>query len=147
LDYFKKSYPTEPQGRVAQHMNTMVSMICGLIGSGRSHLPAIAGHAPSQCKTESQIKQFSRWLQNENIDAEVYYLPYLKFILAGLKEKTLVLAIDGSSIGQGCVTLMLSVIYQGRALPLVWLVKAGKKGAFFTIASYGATEITETHHS
>lgn len=106
-------------------------MICGLIGSGRSHLSAIAGHTPSHCRTESQIKQFSRWLQNENIDAEVYYLPYLKLILAGLiQQSTLVLAIDGSSIGQGCVTLMLSVIYRGRALPLVWVVKTGKKGHF-----------------
>jgi hypothetical protein len=40
----------------------------------------------------------------------------------------LVLAIDGSDIGRGCVTLMVSVIYQRRALPLVWVVVKGKKG-------------------
>jgi len=72
----KNAYPTEPRGRVAHHLNTLVMMVCGLIGSGKSHLSAIAGQAPSQSKTESQIKQFSRWLANENIDAEVYYLPY-----------------------------------------------------------------------
>lgn len=49
----KNTYPTEPRGRVMYHLNTLVLMVCGLIGSGKSHLTAIAGQAPSQSKTES----------------------------------------------------------------------------------------------
>jgi hypothetical protein len=44
--------------------------------------------------------------------------------------RPLVLAMDGSAVARGCVTLMVSVVYAGRALPIAWLVIAGKKGHF-----------------
>jgi len=42
--------------------------------------------------------------------------------------QTLVLVIDGSVVGRGGVALMVHVVYKGRALPLAWLVRQGKKG-------------------
>ncbi len=47
-----------------------------------------------------------------------------------LALQTLVLVIDGSVVGRGCVALMMHVVYKGRALPLAWLVRQGKKGHF-----------------
>ena len=38
------------------------------------------------------------------------------------------LVIDGSAVGRGCVALMVHVVYQGRALPVVWSVREGQKG-------------------
>ena len=40
------------------------------------------------------------------------------------------LVMDGSVVGRGCVALMLHVVYKGRALPVAWLVRQGKKGHF-----------------
>ena len=37
---------------------------------------------------------------------------------------------DGSVVGRGCVALMIHVVYKGRALPLAWQVRQGKKGHF-----------------
>jgi hypothetical protein len=37
---------------------------------------------------------------------------------------------DGSVVGRGCLALMVSVVYHGRALPLAWLVIKAKKGHF-----------------
>jgi hypothetical protein len=37
---------------------------------------------------------------------------------------------DGSVVGRGCIALMASVVYAGRALPLCWLVVKGDKGHF-----------------
>jgi hypothetical protein len=48
--------------------------------------------------------------------------------LAHLAFQTLVLVLDGSVVGRGCVALMLHVVYKGRALPLAWVVRHGKKG-------------------
>jgi hypothetical protein len=41
-----------------------------------------------------------------------------------------VLVIDGSVVGRGGVALMIHVVYKGRALPLAWVVRRGKKGHF-----------------
>lgn len=35
---------------------------------------------------------------------------------------------DGSGVGRGCCALMIHVIYQGRALPLAWVVRQCPKG-------------------
>src|SRR5215210_1824218 len=37
---------------------------------------------------------------------------------------------DGSVVGRGCIALMVSVVYHGRALPLAWVVVKGKQGHF-----------------
>ena len=46
------------------------------------------------------------------------------------RDWTLVLAMDGSEVGRGCLTLMVSVIYKKRALPLAWVTVKGSKGHF-----------------
>src|SRR5438874_13446431 len=40
------------------------------------------------------------------------------------------LVMDGSVAGRGCLALMLSVVYHGRALPLCWVVVSAPKGHF-----------------
>jgi hypothetical protein len=51
-------------------------------------------------------------------------------LLARLALHPLVLIMDGSVVGRGCVALMLHVVYKGRALPVAWQVRKGKKGHF-----------------
>jgi hypothetical protein len=59
-------YHPRPTGPREQHLNTLVAMICGLIGGKHAHLPTIAAHAPSNGATqESVINRFRRFLQNE----------------------------------------------------------------------------------
>ena len=67
---------------------------------------------------------------NEQVDAEVYFLPFVEWVLASLAKHTLVLVIDGSGVGRGWVTLMVRVVYRGQALPLMWVVRQGDKGHF-----------------
>ena len=105
-------------------------LVCGILGSRRSQLPAIANQVPASGQVESQIMRFRRWLKNESIEAEIYFLPFVEYIIASLRHQTLTLVIDGSVVGQGCVCLMVSVIYKKRALPLMWVVRQGKKGHF-----------------
>jgi hypothetical protein len=56
-------------------------------------------------------------------------LPYVEALLASLGP-TLLLVMDGSAVGRNCVTLLVSVVYQKRALPLAWIVVTGRKGHF-----------------
>ncbi len=85
-----------------------------MLGSRRPHLPAIANNVPAAGQVESQVMRFRRWLKNESIEAEIYFLPFVEHVIASLCHETLTLVIDGSVVGQGCVCLMVSVIYKKR---------------------------------
>ncbi len=78
----------------------------------------------------SQVMQLRRFLKNKNIGLDLYYLPFIETVLSSLAQEALVLIIDGSSTARGCVTLMVSVVYQKRSLPLLWVTRKGKKGHF-----------------
>src|SRR4029434_6992375 len=43
------------------------------------------------------------------------FLPYAEILLTHLALETLVLVMDGSVVGRGCMALMLHVVYKGRA--------------------------------
>ena len=132
----KKLYPVEPRGNLARHLTTLAMLISGIVASKSVNLPAIASKVPTMAKVDSQVKRFSRWVDNQRIHYECYYLPYAQQLVAslahhsGLAHEKLVLIMDGSAVGRGCRTLMLSVVYKNRALPLAWLVEEGSKGCF-----------------
>ena len=124
-------YPTQPKGNTVRHLHTLAALVSGIVGSKSSNLPAIAGKIPDGTKKESRVKRFSRWIQNERIRAEVYFLPYADALLESLAvDQVLLLAIDGSEVGRKCMALMVSVIYQKRSLPIAWIVIKGSKGHF-----------------
>jgi hypothetical protein len=125
-----KLYPFTPTGNLARRMNTLAYLISGMVGARHVHLRRVAGQVPDGTKKESRIKRFARWLGNERIEAEVYFVPFIEDLLVSVSQGPLVLAIDGSDVGRGCITLMVSLIYQRRALPLAWVVVKGKKGHF-----------------
>lgn len=121
-------FPTKPTGRQAQYLNVLVALVSGLVGGRNAHLSTIASKVPTRVKRESQIKQFSRFLQNEKVDQATFYAPFARALLASLCNAPLVLAIDATALGQGCVALMLNVVWQGRALPIGYVVVKGTKG-------------------
>jgi DDE family transposase len=124
-------YQPRPQGHREKHLNTLCALICGLVGGKHAHLSSIADHAPSNgAKQESLIERFRRFLKNERQTSDAWMLPVAEQLLLRLASQPLVLVMDGSVVGRGCIALMLSVVYHGRALPLCWLVVKGKKGHF-----------------
>jgi hypothetical protein len=125
-----QGYPGQPTGMVARHLTTLAALISGIVGSQSTQLPQVATHVPEGAKPASRIKRFARWVDNAHITAERYFVPYAEVMLAHLAFQTLVLVIDGSVVGRSCVALMIHVVYKGRALPLAWVVRRGKKGHF-----------------
>src|SRR5499426_4712184 len=127
-DALTHAYPTPPTGNFARHLQTLAALISGIVGSKSTQLPHMATKVPTGIKPESRVKRFARWLDNEHILEEVYFLPYAELLLAHLALEPLVLVMDGSVVGCGCVALMIHVLYKGRALPLAWRVRQGPKG-------------------
>ncbi len=121
----------QPTGHRERHLNTLVALICGLIGGQSAHLSTIADHAPSDgADQESVIGRFRRWLKQDANTVDGWFLPVAEALLTALGQQPLTLVLDGSVVGRGCVALMVSVVYQGRALPLAWVVVQGAKGHF-----------------
>src|SRR3954465_1913766 len=126
-----QTLPARPNSHHEKHLNALAALVWCVVGAQHPHLPKIAGKAPSQgAKPSSRIKQFRRWVENKQISYETYFLPFAHAVLASLAQQPLVLIMDGSTVGRGCITLMLSVVYGRRALPLAWIVVKGAKGHF-----------------
>ena len=125
-----QGYPGQLPGTVARHLTTLAALISGIVGSKSTHLPQIAMTVPDGTQAESRGKRFARGARNDRITEEVYVVPYAQVLLAHLALHTLVLIMDGSVVGRGCVALMMHVVYKGRALPVAWQVRKGKKGHF-----------------
>jgi len=116
-------YHPRPTGHREKHFTTLVAPICGLVGGKKAHLSSIADHAPSNgADQESVIARFRRWLKHSGHTHESWFVPVAKALLATLAQQPLQLVMDGSVVGRGCLALMVSVVYHGRALPLAWVV-------------------------
>lgn len=123
-------YPATLSGHQRRHVITLAGLISGIVGCQHTHLDKVAARVPGTAKPTSQSKQFARWVANDAITPAVYYLPFAEFLLASLAHCPLVLILDGSTVGRGCIALLVSVAYRGRALPIAWIVAKGRKGHF-----------------
>ena len=136
-DALKRIYPKELSGNQARHLNTLASMVSGIVASQSTSLPDIAGKTAVEpynhrkpANRESRVKRFSRLLVKKTITQEIYFMPFAEILIAALAHMPLVLAIDGSAVGTGCTALMIGLVYHKRLLPLAWIVRDGKKGHF-----------------
>jgi hypothetical protein len=124
-------YSPRPAGHRERHFTTLVALIGGVIGGRHAHLPTIADHAPGHGATqESVIKRFRRFLQHEAHPVDAWFSPVAQALLQTLAHQPMRLVMDGSTVGRGCLALMRSVVYHGRALPLAWMMVAAPKGHF-----------------
>ena len=117
-----------PSGVALQRTAVLAAFIAGIVGSKSTNQRKVAQHSGLKSKVESRIKQMTRWYKNQNISYELDYLPYLDHILAEFADDHVVVVIDGSDVGRGCMTLMISLIYENRSIPLVWTVFQRPKG-------------------
>src|SRR5499425_410147 len=71
---------------------------------------------------QSTVRRFRRWLNNDKLDVISLYGPLMTQALAEWGEQALYVALDTSMWWQTYCLIRLSVIYRGRAVPLVWSV-------------------------
>lgn len=124
-------YPTRLSASQLRHLHTLALLLHGLIASAHCQLPKLAAKAPKKAKVESRIKQFQRFLDNDKITQQTFWLPFAQPLLQALSgngQRELKVCLDGSAMGRECVALVASVVYAGRALPIAWLLVKGKKG-------------------
>ena len=113
-----------------RHRITFVWMVVGLIESAKINLsewtPFVVGRARF---AQSRERRFKRWLYNERIEALALYTPLIQNALQDWGAPKLYLALDTSMLWNRFCLIRLSVIYRGRAVPLVWQVIEHKSSA------------------
>ena len=106
-----------------RHLKTLAWMMVGLMHSGWISLTAWAPYVVSRAQdAQSTVRRFRRWLDNDKIDVVALYGPLMQQALAEWGEQVLSVALDTSMLWQTYCLMRLSVIYRGRAVPLVWCV-------------------------
>jgi hypothetical protein len=115
-------------GMLEENRVTLAYLITGIIGSKEVQLRQVANKVVYPGKETSLVERFRRFLRNENIVVKIEFNPFVGLILSSLSQTRLVLAIDSTKVGGGCICLMVSVVYKSRALPVCWVVFKGRKG-------------------
>lgn len=104
-----------------RHLYTLTWMIVGLIESKVISLPEWASFVDSRAKfAQSTVRRFSRWLHNERIKIHDLYGPIIQEALTEWNDNTIYLALDTSMLWDKFCHIRISVIYRGRAIPLIW---------------------------
>ena len=106
-----------------RHLKPLAWMMVGLIHSGSMSLCAWTPFGLSRAQyTQSTGRRFRRWLDNDTIEVHALYGPLMQHALVGWVNKTLYVALDTAMLWETYCLVRLSVIYRGRAVPLVWMV-------------------------
>jgi Transposase DDE domain len=106
-----------------RHLTTLAWMIVGLMQSGKISLTAWVPYVHSRAVyAQSSVRRFARWLENDRIDVHALYGPLVQQALAEWGTQVLYLALDTSTLWNTYCLVRLSIIYRGRAVPLVWKV-------------------------
>lgn len=104
-----------------RHLYTLVWMIVGLIESKVISLPEWAPFVDSRATfAQSTVRRFSRWLNNKRIEVHEMYGPIIQKAMAEWKDHVIYLALDTSMLWDRFCHIRLSIIYRGRAVPLIW---------------------------
>lgn len=113
------------QWRDVRHVQTLAWMVVGLIQAEcvklTAWVPFVQGRAQYAQSTQ---RRFRRWLGNRRIAVAPLYGPLIHQALREWGRHTLYLALDTSMLWNQYCLIRLSVVYRGRAVPVVWDVIA-----------------------
>jgi hypothetical protein len=106
-----------------RHLQTLAWMMVGLLLSGKISLPKWVPYVHSRAQyAQSTVRRFRRWLENRRIKVHELYGPLIQQALEEWGENVLYLALDTSMLWNKYCIIRISVVYRGRAVPLVWTV-------------------------
>lgn len=111
------------QWRDLRHLQTLAWMVVGLIQAECVKLTAWVPFVQGRARyAQSTQRRFRRWLANRRIEVAPLYGPLIQQALQAWGTHTLYLALDTSLLWNQYCLIRLSVVYRGRAVPIVWEV-------------------------
>lgn len=109
--------------RDVRHLYTLAWMVVGLIQAGCVSLTAWVPFVTGRARyAQSTQRRFARWLGNPRVEVHTLYAPLIQTALAAWGNHTWYLALDTTMLWNRYCIIRISLIYRGRAVPLVWEV-------------------------
>ncbi len=106
-----------------RHKFTLAWMVVGLIRSEKISPTAWVPYVESRAQyAQSTQRRFQRWVYNDRINVGELYDPLIEGALSEWGDNTLYLALDTSRLFEEYCLIRISVIFRGRAVPVVWKV-------------------------
>ena len=106
-----------------RHLKTLAWMMAGLIQAGKISLTAWVPYVHSRAVyAQSTVRRFTRWLENTRIDVHALYGPLMQQAIAEWGDQRVYLALDTSMLWNTYCLVRISLVYRGRAIPMVWTV-------------------------
>lgn len=126
------------QWRDVRHLQTLAGRVVGLIETGQVRLPAWVPFVSGRAQyAQSTQRRFRRWLANRRIEGAPRYGPLIQPALQDWGPHTRYLALDTSMLWNQYCLMRRSVVYRGRAVPVVWeVIEHGSSSV--THAAYAA---------
>jgi hypothetical protein len=126
------------QWRDVRHVQTLAWMVGGLIQAECVNLTAWVPFVQGRAQyAQSTQRRFRRWLGNPRIEVAAQYGPLIQQALRDWGRHPVYLALDTSMLWNQYCLIRLSVVYRGRAVPLVWeVIEHGSSSV--THATYAA---------
>lgn len=106
--------------RDERHLQVFLFMLIGFLMTGSCSLPRTLPFLRGDALAQSKQRRLSRWLQNERIDARQLYGPAIQNALESWGKHTIYLAFDTSMLWNEYCLIRVSIVYRGRAIPLIW---------------------------
>ncbi len=104
-----------------RHLKTLAWMMVGLMESGQISLAAWVPNVVSRAQyAQSTVRRFRRWLDNENIEVFSLYGPLIQQAISEWGRNLIYLALDTSMLWDTYCMIRISIVYRGRAIPLIW---------------------------
>jgi hypothetical protein len=123
------------EGHAYSRLKQLSGFITGMISKGNSSLPDVGSGIPQNIDANSKTTAAKRFVSNKWTDIEAHFLPYLVVFLRSilsliLPSERISFVIDGSQMGKHNASLMISLYWHNRGIPVCWFVKKGEKGHF-----------------
>ena len=104
-------------------LKTLAWMTAGLIQCGKLSLTAWAPDVHSRAVfAQSPVRRLARWLEHDRIDVPALDGPRIQQALAEGGPRVLSVALETSMLWDASGLVRISLVYRGRAVPLVWSV-------------------------
>ena len=108
-----------------RHLTVLIWMVIGVIHEGSVNLTRWLAHVETSAQqAQSTQRRFSRWLHNQRIHPTSIYSPLIHSVLADWQDPVLYLSFDPTMLWDTFCVIRLSVVYRGRAIPIIWRVLA-----------------------